>query len=277
MKRFLLLLVATLTMTCGFSQNRSWKEVKEHINSSTISLSEEERDVHFAILEYLMFAAVDSIKNEGRFMQALETIDSIQANWKYVTGRELSTRMYETKVNILLSLEEYGEVVKTTEECLSVHKSDIDDRAAAYMYSQQGNAHIVLKEYLEAIRSKENSLYYHTKTGDIGSQGAILCSMAYCYSELGKYTTAFSFYEKGINKFLDYFETSRSVLLRSDFSVKDPYNQNLLDMFAMNLFYFAVLEQDHGSKLDSKNYLLMSAHCGYAKAKSEYQRIYGDR
>lgn len=275
MKRFILLLVATFTMACGFAQNTNIKERKEQIKSVSDSLTEDQKDALFDLTEQIIIAGVDSIMYEGRFMQALELMDSIQVKWKTLTGREPSPSMYLIKGNILMHLEEWRDLIKTTEECLSVHKSDITDMIAAIMYRMQGSAHLNLEEYREAIRSYENGSYYYTKTGDLGSQGDMICCIAKCYGELGKHTMASSFYEKGINKFLDYFETSRSALLRSNFSVKDSYKQTVLGVFAAHLFSLAVYEQNYGSRLNSKDYLLMSAHCGDEMAKSEYQRIYG--
>ena len=277
MKRFILLLIATFTMACGFAQNTNIKEACDKLKTVTDSLTEDQKDELFNLAEQILITRVDSIMHEGIYMQALELMDSIQANWKALTGREPSPMMYLKKGNILMYLEEWRDLIKTTEECLSVHKSDINDRVAAIMYSMQGAAHRNLEEYREAIRSYENGSYYYTKTGDIGSQGDMICSMANCYSELGKHTMASSFYEKGINKYLDYFGTSRSALLRSNFSVKDSYKQSVLGVFAAHLFCLAVYEQNYGSRLNSKNYLLMSAHCGDKTAKSEYQRIYGYR
>jgi len=274
MKRFIVLLVATMTMAVSFAQSASKAEAIKEIRSVTDSLSEEQKTALFELTEAVMIAGVDSVMGEGRFMQALELIDSIQANWKQLTGREPSPRMYLTKCNILMHLEEWRDLIRTTEECFSVHKSDITDRIAAIMNSMQGNAHRNLEEYREAIRSYEEGAYYYTRTEDIGSQGDMLCNMANCYGKLGKHTMASSFYEKGINKFLEYFGTTRSALLRSNFYVKDSYKQTVLGVFAAHLFSLAVYEQDYGSRLSSKEYLLMSAHCGDTTAKSEYQRIY---
>ena len=274
MKRFILLLMATMTMAVSFAQSASKAEATKEIRSVTDSLSEEQKTAVFELTEAVMIAGVDSIMSEGRFMQALELIDTIQVNWKQLTGREPSPRMYLTKCNILMYLEEWRDLIRTTEECFSVHKSDITDRIAAIMNSMQGNAHRSLEEYREAIRSYEEGAYYYTRTEDIGSQGDMLCNMANCYGKLGKHTMASSFYEKGINKFLEYFGTTRSALLRSNFYVKDSYKQTVLGVFAAHLFSLAVYEQDYGSRLSSKEYLLMSAHCGNTTAKSEYQRIY---
>lgn len=272
-----MLLMACMTMAFSSAQIQNKAEVREEIMSETDSLSEEQKDAIFSLVENVMISSVDSIMNEGRFMQALELADSMQANWKNMTGRDPSPKMYLTKGIILMHLEEWKELVKTTEECLSIHRETINERIAAIMCSMQGNAHRNLEEYREAIRSYEDGVYYYNKTGDIGSQGDLLCSMAICYMELGKHTMASSFYKKGIDKYLEYFGTSRSALLRSDFSMKDPYKQTVLGVFAAHLFGLALFEHDYGSRLDSKDYLLMSAHCGNTTAKSEYQRIYGYR
>jgi len=277
MKRFVLLLMACMTMACGFAQSRSKAEAVKEIREVTDSLTDEQKDALFMLTEEMMLAGVDSIMNTGMFMKALDLIDSIQVNWKSFTGREPSPRMYLMKCNILMHLEEWRDLIRTTEECFSVHKTDINDRIAAIMNGIQGDAHRNLEEYREAIRSYEEGAHYYTRTEDIGSQGNMLCNMAICYGKLGKHTMASSFYEKGINKFLEYFGTTRSALLRSNFYVKDSYKQTVLDVFAAHLFSLAVYEQDHGSRLDSKDYLLMSAHCGDSSAMSEYQRIYGNR
>ena len=275
MKRIILLLVVTFTMTCGFAQNRSKTESMKEMREMTDSLTDEQKDALFALTEDIMLARVDSIMNTGMFMKALDLMDSIQVNWKSFTGREPSPRMYRTKGLILMNLEEWAELVKTTEECLSVHKTGINDKESAILYSMQGTSYGNLKEYQKAIRSYEEGAYYYTKIGDSGSQGDMLCSMAKCYGELGKYTMAFSFYEKGFNKFLEYFDTTRSALLRNNLYVSDSYKKTVLGVFAAHLFSMAVFEQDYGSRLDSKDYLLMSAHCGDSSARSEYQRIYG--
>lgn len=281
MKKFLLLLLATITMTCGFSQNRSREEVKEQVEAATGLFTEDHQDTLYALIDDFLYVALDSMENEGRYIQALELIDSTQSAYSIV-GRHLSPKTYLKKTNILWVLEEWRDLIKTTEECISIHKSDSNDRITerifGVMYRVQGSAHMNLGEYREAILSYENSSSYCTRLGELDGQADDLCSMAYCYYKLGKPRTAMSFYEKGINKYLDYFETSRTDLLRGNFSVKDSYKQVTLMSFAESLFYYALLrEHVYGSKLESKNYLLMSAHCGYAKAKSEYQRLYGDR
>lgn len=283
MKRFILLFAVFCTMTCGFAQSRSntntakeVKEVREMIDSLA-DAHDVQREAVYAFMEETMIAVVDSLVETGMYMNALDLLDSIQVNWKYITGSEPSPRMYISKGNILNHLEEWGELVKTTEECLSIHKEDITDRIAALMYSMQGSAYRNLKVYQKAIRSYEEGAYYYTKIEDSGSQGDMLCSMAACYAKIGKYTMAFSFYEKGFNKFLEYFGTTRSYLLRNDLYVSDVYKKAVLGVFGAHLFGMAVFEQDYGSRLESQEYLLMAAHCGNAGAKSEYQRIYGNK
>jgi hypothetical protein len=92
---------------------------------------------------------------------------------------------------------------------------------------------------------------------------------------MGKLSAASSFYEKGLMKFLQYFNTTKRQLLQSDLKVDDSYKESVMDVFAAHLYKMAIYEQDYGDRLASKEYLLMSAHCGNSTAISEYQRIYG--
>ncbi len=111
MKRFILLLMVTFTMACGFAQSRSKAEAVKSMREMTDSLTDEQRDALFMLTEEMMLAGVDSIMNTGMFMKALDLIDSIQVNWKSFTGREPSPRMYISKGNILMHLEEWVELV----------------------------------------------------------------------------------------------------------------------------------------------------------------------
>ena len=277
MKRFVLLFAVFCTMTCGFAQSRSNTYTAKEVREMTDSLTDTQREAVYALTEEIMMGVVDSLAETGMYMKALDLLDSIQVNWKNTTGREPSPRIYLSKSNIQMQLEEWGELAKTTEECLSLHKTDITDKVAAIMYSLQGNAYRNLKEYQKAIRAYEEGSYYYTKTGEVGSQADMLCSMAICYAKIGKYTMASSFYEKGFNKFLEYFGTTRSYLLRNDLYVSDAYKKTVLGLFGAHLLNMAIFEQDYGSRIESQEYLLMAAHCGNTGAKSEYQRIYGNR
>ena len=264
-------------LAISYAQEPAIVENAEQHRAVVDSLTMEEKEVAFHLVEEAALSAIDSIMDEGRYMQALDMLDYLQEDWKKLTNRAPSLRMYLKKANIQMYLEEWTELIATTEECLDVHKDDIleVEGVAALMYSMQGNGHRNLEKYRDAIRSYENAAYYYTKRGDLGGQGDMFCNMAYCYSHLNKYTMASSFYEKGLDKYLKYFDTTRFVLLRDDFYVKDPYKQTVLGVFAAHLFCMAVYEQDYGSRSASKDYLLMSAHCGDENARSEYRRIYG--
>ena len=80
MKRFILLLIATFTMACGFAQNTNIKEACEKLETVTDSLTEDQKDELFNLAEQILITRVDSIMHEGIYMQALELMDSIQAN-----------------------------------------------------------------------------------------------------------------------------------------------------------------------------------------------------
>ena len=133
-----------------------------------------------------------------------------------------------------------------------------------------------LKDYKNAIRSYEYVVSCCSKEGDYGGQGDALCEIAFLYNKLGISATASSFYEKGLNKYLQYFHTTKQQLLRRRFKVEDDsLKESELEIFSLHLFKMAIFEGNNGNRLASKEYLLMSSHCGNSEAKSEYQRIYG--
>lgn len=275
MKRTVFLFLLGVFVTIGYAQEPLRTETKSQTAVATDTLTEEMKELVSYALEEAVLTAIDSIKNEGRYMQALDMINSIQAEWEGLTGKALTLRLYLKKMNIQMYLEEWRDLIATTEECLSFHKDEMTAGVAALVYDMQGTGYKYLEEYREAIRSYENGVYYYSEIGELNSQGYLFCSMAICYTNLEKYTMASSCYEKGLEKYLNYFETTRSVLLKSDFHIEDPYKQTALDAFALNLLYMAAFEEGYGDRSASKEYLLMAAHCGNESARREYQRVYG--
>lgn len=275
MKKILFTIIVLLCSAFSFGQSEQSDDVSANFQQLTDSLTEEQRDFLFSLAEEYMLNAVDSAMGEGMYMQALELLDSVQVNWKKVTGMEPSARMFLEKGKILMGLEEWDDLIKATEECLSIHKEDIPDKVAAIIYSMQGSAYRNIGNFKSAIRSYEYAISKYNRVGNLGDQGDMMCSMAYCYDQIGKQTVASTFYEKGFNKFIEYFNTTRTILLKGNYNVSDPYKQIVLGVFSAHLYCMAVHEQNCGDRLSSKEYLKMSANCGNSQAKSEYNRIYG--
>lgn len=275
MKRALFLFLMLSFVTFCYAQKTVIDEVKDRLQDVTNPLTEDEKAVMFSFMEEEMVSIINSAEKEGRYIQALDLIDSLKITWLNLTGAPLPWLIYLTKASIQMKLEEWRGLIVTTDECLTIHKDDILDKGTAIMYDMQGLGYAQLENHREAIRSYENGIKYYTELGELGNQGDMFCRMAHCYASLEKYSIASSFYKKGLERYLSYFGTTRSALLRSDFYVKDPYIQTVLSVFASQLFSMAVFEQDYGSKSASKEYLLMSAHCGNETARSEYLRIYG--
>jgi tetratricopeptide (TPR) repeat protein len=274
MKKIIALFLVIFYISVSNAQTTSDNTASE-IKQMTDSLTTEQKALIFSITEQVMLNIVDSAMNEGMYMKALEFLDSIQVNWKKVTGTEPTYQMYLRKSNILMNLEEWQELVLTTEECLRIHKEVLPEKIAAFTYSMQGSAYRNLKNYKSAIRSYEYALSQYNRVGDFGSQGDMMCRMASCYDQIGKVSMASTLYEKGLAKFLEYFGTTRSSLLRGIFTVNDSYMKVVLGVFSTHLFEMAVHEQNNGDRIASKDYLKMSANCGNGQAKSEYKRIYG--
>ena len=270
MKRILFVLFAFLTMTTSAQNIEQDKFIPD-------TLSQELKEIMYSYTEELIVKKVDSIANEGMYMQALEVMDSLQVIWKNITGKEPSPRMYISKGQIYSRMEERQSVVDATIECVNNNKDTMQGRVAALVFSMQGSGYRNLEEYHKAIRSYERALGYYSEIGDLGSQGDMLCSIAYSYNKQGKTFATSSFYEKGLSRFLEYFNVTKKQLLKSNLKVvDDTYKEAVLNMFGTHLYAMAVFEQDIDDKVASKEYLLMSAHCGNSMAISEYKRIYGN-
>lgn len=239
------------------------------------SLSPEQKKMVFDVVEIYLFNGIDSLINEGMYMQALENIDSTQVKYETVFGRKLPPYLYVIKANILSNFEDWEKMLSTTVECIKYHKDSMSDREAAMVYKLQGEAFYNMKVYLSAIQSYESSMSKFNVLGEKDSQGDILIRMATCYEEIGKSTLALTLYEKGVDRFLDYLGTTRANLIQKNFFVTDSRKKIVRDLLAVNLYHIAVFYQEIGDKTTSKEYLIMSKNCGCRLANSEYERIYG--
>ncbi|MBO7432658.1 MAG: hypothetical protein J6U13_02780 [Salinivirgaceae bacterium] len=228
-----------------------------------------------AYMEYSFYAAslkVDSLIEKGMYMSALETTDSLLIIWKNNTKKQPPIDLYMSKCKVLSYLEEWNDLIETTKECLTFYNNETK-LYTSVLYSMQGFAYRSVKDYNNAVRAYEASMSY--SKNDIGNEANMLCNMAYCYESIGKSTLAGTLYNKGFNKYLEYFKISRTDLLKNKVSVTSSFKETALGVFGCHLYNMAVFEQNYGTKVLSKEYLLMSANCGNEEAQSEYDRIYG--
>lgn len=268
MKQLLFTLFISLTIST------SAQSIFENQESSD-TLSQEKKEAIILLTEQVLLEAIDSIAQEGMYMRAIDLLDSIQANWKKMTGKEPSPMVYIKKGNYYLHMEEWQQLIDVTTECINNNKESMTNKMMALIYSMQASGYSNLDDYKKAIRSYESEIGYYSTPEDYGSQGAALCNIANCYDKLGKASVASSFYEKGLMKYLQYFNITKKQLIKSNFKVDDPNKEATFELFAVHLYSMAVFEQNNGDRQTSKEYLLMSAHCGDSMAQSEYQRIYG--
>lgn len=266
MKHLLFTLLFFLLSNTAFAQNTSMGF------EAYDTLSQEKKELIASLAEQFILEAVDSVMQEGMYMKALEMLDTLQDGWKKVFGKGPSPQVYIRKGQIYFSLEEWQQLVDVTAECINYNKDNMTDRVAALIYSMQGSGHRNLGNYNKAIRSYESAVGYYSKFGDNGSMGDMLCSIAYSYNKLGKTTAASSFYEKGIAKFLQYFNITRKQLLQSNLNVDEEYKKTVLGIFSAHLYCKAVSDNNNGDKLSYVEHLLMSANCGNTTAKREYLR-----
>ena len=240
----------------------------------TDTMSNETKEVIYEMIEKTIISAVDSIIEQGMYIQALQAIDTIQINWKKLTQMEPTLRMYMRKIQIFGAMEEWAKLVETSEECLKTHSSTMTDEACAHIYNWNGLGNSNLQKYKEALFSYEKTLAYYTKSGNVGNQANAICRIAYCYSKIEKKSTALSLYEKGFNKYLQYFNVTKDYLLNHTLSFTDPQKKLCLSDFSLNLFNMALFAQEIDDYAARKDYLKMSANCGWEPAKKEYDRIY---
>ena len=277
---FLILLMLSLAT---FGQTPSFDDTWNKLDSLTASMPEEARAATFSVLEDYFLDAADSLRNEGMYSSASEILAQLETKWKKVTGKDLSARFYVSLAQIHLELEDWNDAVETVDRYLKIYESQPDSfdklEDGAYLkifYNIKGMSLKNLEEWRKAIATYENANHYYAKSNDLGSQGGCLCNMAYCYTKLEKNNIARDLYEKGFQKYLDYFGTTRTALLKTNLKVEDKMKKLSLDVFSENLIEMAVFEQDNGNRNAMKDYLLMSVHCGNQLAKKEYDRIFGN-
>lgn len=255
---------------------QTYDEVITNFHSLTDTMSNEKKEMAYSIIEEDLIKQVYESYEEGMYQEALKKIDSLQKFRKKITGKELMPRIYMIKAQVLFALQEFSQLVETTKECIKFHAETMTDRESSYIYNMNANGYRNQEKYKKAISPYEYALSSYTKLGEIYNQANTLCNIAYCYQEIGKTMTANSYYEKGLNKYLLYFNVTKEYLLHNTLSVPDSIEEKNLALksFALNLFAMAYAAQKSGDYTARKDYLKMSANCGYDYAKSEYDRLY---
>lgn len=270
MKKIVLFILLMLPVAVFGQKNVS--QAKKEIQNYTDSLSDDQKEALFALTEEVFLISVDSLIANGQYLDAVELMDSIEYNWKYLTGYNPSERFYMTKTNTLQYLEEWQKMVDTVIKYNELYRENFRKDVAGLMYRMQGIAYYNLDQYVNSIKAYEKGMYYEDK---IENQAECYLSMGHCYAALGKHTLTAKFYKKGFDLYLKYFGTTRSAILRNNFYIQEKYKKLVLDCYASHLIKLAIYEQDYGTRQAMKEYLLMAAHCGSDFAKEEYERIFG--
>ena len=102
---FVLMLLPMCSSVSAHGQNKA--EFREKFLELTDTLTTEEKDSLFSILNSVTLDFIDYNLNEGSYCQALEFIDSIQGNWKYLTGQDVSIPIYLKRALVLVQFEEW--------------------------------------------------------------------------------------------------------------------------------------------------------------------------
>lgn len=268
-----LLLVLSLFFSLHVSAQ---DEVQNDVPFDSLS-PEKQMELVIAFSDKIVMDAVNPLVGEGRYMQALELLDSIEAKWKNFADLNLTPRMYMMRALIYTNMEEWHKVVLTTTDCVNYHKDTMPDDIASVIYDMQGLAYKNLKFYQMAIRSYENAYSYYSKSEifNLSGQANAQCNIADCYAYLKKYYAASSCYERGLSLYFKYFNVTKDWLLKNDLRVTDSYKKKVLGLFGENLYQMYLYELERGDTFTAKECLLMSSHSGNSKAKVEYEKIYG--
>lgn len=218
---------------------------------------------------------IGALMSSRMYAQAVEAIDSFRKESRDVWGREIPEYMLICRGDAMAHMDRWAETVETLDECLRLGnpKSDAD---LFFIYDLKGFAQVEMKEYRQAAKSYKSAMTYSMKRDVMGDVADACCNMAYCYMLMDRTLMAQTFYERGLDTFMDYFHTSYAYLLKHELQVSDRYRRRHKSKFADHLYGMALLEEKNGNRKAMRKYLRMSANCGSELAQREYRRLYGD-
>lgn len=272
MKRILIFFLLLSVFCAGYAQSDG--NDNQQVQVVPDSLKESIEDFEYFVTDNMMVNHIDSIMEEGMYMQALEHIDSFQVNVRTKLGRELSGGLYLRKCRILELLEDWSNLAATVDEFMKF-TDESRDKVLSYMYGLQGVAYSNIGEDRKAIQAFEHVVSHELKLGELQKVAKAYVIMGFCYGRLDKPSTASSFYKKGVEKYIEYFKTSYSYLLRNKLHVSDS-DKEVLSLFASSLYIMAEHEEKNDNMGLAKDYFLMSANCGNPEARTRYRRLYED-
>ena len=102
---FIMMLLPMCSNVSALGQNKA--ELRKDFLELTDTLTTEEKDSLFSILNSVTLDFIDYNLNEGCYFQALEFMDSLQGNWKYLTGQDVPTQIYFKKALVLVQFSEW--------------------------------------------------------------------------------------------------------------------------------------------------------------------------
>ncbi len=276
MKQLLFCLLAFLIFPCDFAKVLTTSEVctkNDNIKIESDSLTPEQCKFYANFTGRICLQLVDSLQELGLYSKAIDTWDSTIPQIESDLEIDVIESLYLRKTHILLSLERSSEVISSSNLFLDRYKEFASTSTIGLIYQMLGAAYEGEKNYQLAITSYEEAVACAIKMEDLSTQANCLCDIANCYNHLGKNRLTMSYYDKGIEKFLAFFETTRMFLVKKKIHVDDLYKQVALEVFSNHLLMRAFYELEHEGKTEAKEYFYMSAHCGNDRAMSEYQKF----
>lgn len=274
MKRIYTLLLSLLALCAVYAQTDGEEGRKGEVKGTPfMGLIKDEAaylGVHVRVRNH-----IDTLMSSRMYAQAVEAIDSFRKESRDVWGRDIPEYMLICRGDAMAHMDRWAETVETLDECLRLGnpKSDTD---LSFIYNLKGFAQVEMKEYRQAVESYKSAMTYSMKRDDMGDVAHACCNIAYCNMLMGRTLMAQTFYERGLDTFMDYFHTSYAYLLKHELQVSDRYRRRRKSNFADHLYGMALLEEKNGNRKAMRKYLRMSANCGSELAQREYRRLYGD-
>ena len=274
MKRIYTLLLSLLALCAGYAQTDGEEGRRGEVKGTPfMGLIKDEAaylGVHMRVMN-----RIGVLMSSRMYAQAVEAIDSFRKESRDVWGREMPEYMLICRGDALAHMDRWAETVETLDECLRLGnpKSDTD---LSFIYNLKGFAQVEMKEYRQAVESYKSAMTCSMKRDAMGDVADACCNMAYCYMLMDRTLMAQTFYERGLDTFMDYFHTSYAYLLKHELQVSDRYRRRRKSNFADHLYGMALLEEKNRNRKAMRKYLRMSANCGSELAQREYRRLYGD-
>ena len=259
-----------------FNKSKDGDEFLKYFDGLPQEQQEELTNLMIDFTERAVMVVVDSLIEEGLYMEALEFVDSLCVEFpKNTGGLPAPPMVYFQKIILYHNMQESQQKIKAADDCIaSISHYQIRnyERMSAYVYRLRGDGYVSLGDYKTAISSYEKAIGLYKKLGELDQQAWLLCQIANCYGLCKKPFTSDKFFENGLSKYLKYFDTSEKWLLQNELVADDSDTQEKIKEFGKQLFSKAFYEATRKHNMLFEKYIQMAVHCGI-DLENEMQKL----